>query len=67
MITIKVNNQFKEISENSSVAHLLRQLAQPEHGIAVAINQKIITKSNWESQFLNQGDDVLIIQATQGG
>ncbi|MDO3695828.1 sulfur carrier protein ThiS [Wenyingzhuangia sp. chi5] len=67
MITIKVNNQFKEISENSSVAHLLHQLAQPEHGIAVAINQKIITKSNWESQFLNQGDDVLIIQATQGG
>ena len=67
MITIKVNNLPKEILENSSVAHLLHQLAQPEHGIAVAINQQIISKTNWNQHFLKQGDDVLIIQATQGG
>ena len=67
MITVKVNNLSKEISENSSVEQLLQQLSQPEHGIAVAINQQIISKSNWNKHFLNQGDDVLIIQATQGG
>ncbi|GGF66031.1 sulfur carrier protein ThiS [Wenyingzhuangia marina] len=67
MITVKVNNLSKEISENSSVEQLLQQLSQPEHGIAVAINQQIISKSNWNQHFLNQGDDVLIIQATQGG
>ena len=67
MITVKVNNLSKEISENSSVEQLLQQLSQPEHGIAVAINQQIISKSNWNQHFLNQEDDVLIIQATQGG
>ncbi|MGY5355058.1 sulfur carrier protein ThiS [Wenyingzhuangia sp. IMCC45467] len=67
MITVKVNNQSKEISENSSVSQLMHQLDQPEHGIAVAINQQIISKSNWNQHFLNQEDDVLIIQATQGG
>lgn len=67
MITIKVNNQPKEISENNSVAHLLHQLEQPEHGIAVAINQQIITKTAWTTKTINNGDDILIIQATQGG
>ncbi|ANW97007.1 thiamine biosynthesis protein [Wenyingzhuangia fucanilytica] len=67
MITVKVNNLSKEISENSSVEQLLLQLSQPGNGIAVAINQQIISKSNWNQHQLNQGDDVLIIQATQGG
>lgn len=67
MITVKVNNLSKEIIENCSVAQLLQQLHQPENGIAVAINQQIISKPSWNQHFLNQGDDVLIIQATQGG
>ncbi|MGY6649052.1 sulfur carrier protein ThiS [Wenyingzhuangia sp. IMCC45574] len=67
MITIKVNNQSKEIPDSSSVAQLLQQLEQPEKGIAVAINQQIITKNNWETQEVLNGDDILIIQATQGG
>lgn len=66
-MTIKVNNQSKKITKNSSVASLLQQLAQPEHGIAVAINQKIITKTDWSTKTINHGDDILIIQATQGG
>ena len=67
MITIKVNNQSKEISDNSSVANLLSELDQPENGIAVAINQQIITKTDWETKEISNGDDILIIQATQGG
>jgi len=66
-MTIKVNNQSKEISENCSVSNLLSELAQPENGIAVAINQKIITKTDWTNKTINNGDDILIIQATQGG
>jgi len=67
MITIKVNNQSKQIPENSSIAALLRKLEQPEKGIAVAIHQQIITKTDWETKTLTNGDDILIVQATQGG
>ena len=67
MITINVNNQSKQISENNSVTQLLHQLSQPEHGIAVAINQQIITKKDWNSKKISDNDDILIIQATQGG
>lgn len=67
MITIKVNNQSKEIPEHTSVASLLQILEQPETGIAVAINQQIITKTDWKTKEVINGDDLLLIQATQGG
>ncbi|GAB1858243.1 sulfur carrier protein ThiS [Flavobacteriaceae bacterium MHTCC 0001] len=67
MITIKVNNQTKQISPTISVEQLLNDLKQPDQGIAVAINQSIISKNAWSEEILNEGDDVLIIQATQGG
>ena len=67
MITISVNNQTKQISSSISIAQLLTELKQPNQGIAVAINQSIISKNSWTQEILNEGDDVLIIQATQGG
>ncbi|MDP5230978.1 MAG: sulfur carrier protein ThiS [Cellulophaga sp.] len=67
MITVKVNNLSKKISEQISVADLLLQLKQTEYGIAVAINEQIITKKDWSSKVINNQDDILIIQATQGG
>ena len=36
-------------------------------GIAVAINQKVIPRNQWESFILNPSDSVLVIKATQGG
>ncbi|WP_203256115.1 sulfur carrier protein ThiS [Hyunsoonleella ulvae] len=67
MITISVNNQTKQISSSTSLAQLLMDLKQPNQGIAIAINQSIVSKDNWAQEVLNEGDDVLIIQATQGG
>ena len=36
-------------------------------GIAVAVNEAVIPKPNWQSTPLNNGDKVLVIIATQGG
>ncbi|XKW62117.1 sulfur carrier protein ThiS [Tenacibaculum maritimum] len=36
-------------------------------GIAIAVNNVIITKKNWSLQLLQSNDDILIISATQGG
>ncbi|TYA70093.1 sulfur carrier protein ThiS [Seonamhaeicola marinus] len=67
MITITINNQTKEISKAVSVEQLLNDLNQQSQGIAVAVNQSIISRHNWDQEILNDGDDILIIQATQGG
>lgn len=66
-MTINVNNQPQSISENSSVEHLLEQLNVVANGIAVAINNEIVSRETWKKTFLQQEDQVTIIQATQGG
>ena len=67
MINIKVNNTFHKIQPNSTVQVVLTTLAIPDNGIAVAINQDIITKTDWGIKTLIDGDQILIITATQGG
>lgn len=67
MITVKVNQQKHQISENYSLQKLVDQLNIQSNGIAIAINQKVIAKSNWDTNQLKDNDDVLIIKSTQGG
>lgn len=67
MIKIWVNEQSLEIEEGSTILQLLEQLNSPKIGIAVAIQNTIISKNLWESITLSNDDNVLIIQAAQGG
>ncbi len=66
-MTINVNNQSQSISENSSIAILLEQIHITPNGIAIAINNEIISKEKWDQVILNAEDQVTIIKATQGG
>lgn len=66
-MNIRVNNIQKEISETATVQDLLTALNHTQNGIAVAINETIVPKDDWEQKTLNENDAILIIQATQGG
>ncbi|MFD2563259.1 MULTISPECIES: sulfur carrier protein ThiS [Aquimarina] len=66
-MTINVNNQEQIVSENSSIISLLEQLGVSKEGIAIAINNEIITKSRWSQTLIQVQDNITIIQATQGG
>lgn len=67
MITVNFNGANKEIKEGTSLNELLVQLDVNPKGIAVAINESIVLKSNWVSTPLKNQDKLLIIKATQGG
>jgi len=67
MINIKVNNTIHQFQVAISLGKVLNELEIATNGIAVAVNQNIITKTDWSTQALNEGDEVLIIKATQGG
>jgi sulfur carrier protein len=66
---LKINNQIKQFPLDSLTVQALLDLEIPEkqNGIAVAINNTVIPRTNWNSHFLNPTDDILIISATQGG
>ena len=66
---IKINNQTKQFATDSLTVQALLDLEIPikQNGIAFAINDIIIPKSNWNSHIIQETDDILIITATQGG
>lgn len=66
---LKINLQTKHFNaEFLSVQALLDlEIPNKQNGIAVAINSTIIPKLNWNSHFINETDEILIISATQGG
>ncbi|WP_196895249.1 sulfur carrier protein ThiS [Aureivirga marina] len=67
MISININNQNYQIAPNTTLDSLLLKINQNTDGIAIAINETIITKATWNKTMLQEGDAILIIQATQGG
>jgi len=64
---ITVNQQNYQINNPCSVEQMLAVINVQAKGIAVAINQTIISKSVWAEHELKHGDQVILIKATQGG
>nr|WP_314840293.1 sulfur carrier protein ThiS [uncultured Flavobacterium sp.] len=66
---LKINNQTKHFSAKSLTVQALLDLEIPkkQNGIAVAINNTVIPKSNWNLHPIQETDTILIISATQGG
>lgn len=64
-----VNNQKKQYEQATISVQELLDLEFPnrQNGIAVAIDNEIVPKSNWATTAINEEADVLIITATQGG
>ncbi|MFS4455964.1 sulfur carrier protein ThiS [Maribacter sp. 2304DJ31-5] len=67
MINISINGDTHTFDKQVSLQLVIEKLKIDTDGIAVAINQHIISKSKWNSTTLNNSDNVLIIKATQGG
>lgn len=67
MINITVNNKTHQFKEKTCLQKALQKIGVERSGIAIAVNQKVIPKNNWQQIYLNENDSVLIIKATQGG
>ena len=67
-MTIILNNQeFSTNSENLTVSQLLKEIQSRTSGIAVAVNNKVVRKVDWDSTALAERDIVTVITAVCGG
>lgn len=67
-MTIKINNEHVELSEVTlNVSEILTLRNIPLGGTAVAINNKLITRSNWDMTTVKDGDNLTVISAAFGG
>jgi sulfur carrier protein len=66
---LKINQQIKKFNaESLSVQSLLDlEIPNKQNGIAVAINNTVVPRINWNQYLVQETDEILIISATQGG
>lgn len=66
---IYVNDKTVEVqSENTKLSHVLEvEGLFNQEGIAVAVNNNVIPKFDWEKYSLSENDHLTIIRAVQGG
>ena len=65
--SFQLNNKPTQINEPISMEELMLQQNISLKGIAVALNQTIVNKSDWKHKIIKENDSILIITATQGG
>ena len=63
---ISVNNKEVETGANY-LLQLSQQLELPQAGIAVAVNNHMVPRSEWEHFVLYENDELIIIKAVCGG
>ncbi len=63
---IFVNRKETETTA-ATLAGLAEELKLPEKGVAVAVNNQMIPRAQWNGQALNENMSVVIIRAACGG
>lgn len=66
---LKINNQEKQYDQTELTVQQLLDIEIPhaQNGIAIAIDDSIVPKSDWNSTPIDENANILIIKATQGG
>lgn len=64
---VQVNSKEIEITPDSTLTQLTAQLELTVQGIAIAVNNKMIPRSEWEHFSLHENDNLVIIKAACGG
>ncbi len=66
---IVVNGETTQVQDGSTVADLVAHLYGPDAGpgIAVAIGDDVLSRAQWKSTIICNGDKIEILSAVQGG
>ncbi len=63
---IKINNKEVETSAKT-VAELAAEQNLPEKGVAIAISNDMVPRTEWNNREIKEGDDIVILKAFCGG
>ncbi len=65
---VTVNDIICELQPHTSVQELIRLRGlEGKGGVAVAVNGKVVRRSDWDGCMLKDLDNILIINAAYGG
>lgn len=68
MVEVSINQEIFQFSSSGTLADILPLLnIERPDGIAIAVNDNVIPKNEWEAYTLRAQDKIFVIRATQGG
>lgn len=63
---IQFNDEPMQCAEGQTVSGLLTELNQLKPGAALALNQQILPREQWQQQIVQEGDQILLFQVIAG-
>lgn len=66
-MNVLVNGSTEQIESGTTVADVVKRWARSPIGVAVAVNEAVVTRADWPGTTLTEGDRVEILTAVQGG
>ncbi|WP_298717219.1 sulfur carrier protein ThiS [uncultured Oceanisphaera sp.] len=64
---IVLNDEALDLAEGTTLGQLLVELEQDKPGVAVALNQQVVARSQWGVQPLTPNDNITLFHAIAGG
>ncbi|MEU2419826.1 sulfur carrier protein ThiS [Streptomyces sp. NPDC007851] len=66
-MNISVNGERREIAPGTALDTLVRSLTAAPSGVAAAVNETVVPRTQWPTTGLAEGDRVEVLTAVQGG
>ncbi len=67
LISITVNGTPRNLDVPVSITELVKSLDAPKDAVAVAVNESIVTRSQWSQTHVKDGDQIEVVTIYQGG
>lgn len=64
---VVLNDEALDLAEGTTLGQLLVTLEQDKPGVAVALNQQVVARSQWSVQQLTPNDNITLFHAIAGG
>ncbi|MBM7456982.1 sulfur carrier protein [Oceanisphaera litoralis] len=64
---VVLNDEALDLAEGTTLGQLLVTLEQDKPGVAVALNQQVVARSQWGEQQLTPNDNITLFHAIAGG
>lgn len=65
---VSINDKTYPLPSSQHLAELLAALnIEAEKGVAIAVNNQVVPKTQWAQFLINKNDKIILIKATQGG
>ena len=67
MIELILNGERRRLEDGVTIGAVVDDLGLGRRGVAVAVNEEVVPRSNWDGTSLSSADRVEILTAVQGG